>query len=438
VNPAVVPYREFLAAKQRSAAAAGPVVDSGVVHPLLHGWQELIVRWAVWAGRAAVWADTGLGKTLIQLEWARLSGRRVLLVAPLAVCEQTVAEARRIGITTRYVRDDTAAAGPGIWVTNYEMTSRFDPAGLDAVVLDESSVLKDVTSKTRDRLIAQFAGVPRRLACTATPAPNDVTELANHAEFLGTATRREMLATYFVHDADGWRVKGHARGPMFIWMATWALAIRHPSDLGWPDTGYMLPPLRVIPHVLDDASDVIPEGQLFATDLGGVSGRARTRAATVHDRCARAAQLTQAEPAEPWVLWCGLNAEATTLARLVPGAVNLHGALPPEAKAAIVRDFSGGRIRVLVTKPPIAAFGLNWQHCARMAFVGLSDSYESYYQAIRRCHRYGQTRAVHAHVIVSGLEAQIAANVARKQQQASALTDALVAQMRAAATWRTP
>jgi hypothetical protein len=316
------------------------------------------------------------------------------------------------------------------------MTPRFDPAGLDGVVLDESSILKDVTSKTRDRLIAQFAGVPRRLACTATPAPNDVTELANHAEFLGVATRREMLATYFVHDADGWRVKGHARGPMFAWMATWALAIRRPSDLGWPDDGYALPPLRVIPHMLATETES-PEGQLFATDLGGVTGRAKARAATVADRCARAAELAAAEPGQPWVLWCGLNAEADTLARLVPGAVNLHGALTPEAKADVLRAFAAGRIRVLVTKPSIAGFGLNWQHCARMAFVGLSDSYEAYYQAIRRCHRYGQARPVHAHVIVSGLESQIAANVARKQQQASQLTDALVAQMRAAATWRT-
>ena len=430
---ASAPYREFLAAKQRRASACGTPVDVGAVHPLLHGWQARIVTWAVRAGRAAVWADTGLGKTLMQLEWARLSGERTLVVAPLAVCEQTCTEAQRIGITARYVREAADAAGPGVWVTNYEICSRFNPSGLDALVLDESSILKDVTAKTRDRLITQFAGVPRRLACTATPAPNDVAELANHAEFLGAATRREMLATYFTHDADGWRVKGHARGPMLAWMATWALAVRRPSDLGWPDDGYDLPPLRVIPHVLRDTVPEPPEGQLFATDLGGVTGRARVRAATVEARCARAAELAAAEPGEPWVLWCGLNAEAGTLARMVPGAVNLHGGLTPEAKADILRAFAAGRIRVLVTKPSIAGFGLNWQHCARMAFVGLSDSYEAYYQAIRRCHRYGQARPVHAHVIVSGLEAQIAANVARKEQQASQLTDALVTQMRTAA-----
>ena len=427
-------YREFLARKQIAARAAGVDVDVAAVHPSLHPWQARIVVWAVGRGRAAVWADTGLGKTRMQLEWARLSADTTLLVAPLAVCAQTVQEAARIGITARYVRSQDAVNGPGIWVTNYEMVDHFDPDRFGAVVLDESSILKDVTSKTRDKLIALFATVPRRLACSATPAPNDVAELANHAEFLGVATRREMLSTYFVHDQDGWRAKGHARGPMFRWMASWAIALRRPSDIGYPDDGYVLPDLVIRPHLIR-VDLPAPEGQLFATTLGGVGGRAAVRRATLADRVARAAELVLAEPDEPWLLWCGLNDEAGALARALPGAVNVHGSMKPEQKAELLLAFAAGDIRCLITKPGIAAFGLNWQHCARMVFVGLSDSYESYYQAIRRCYRYGQARPVRVHIVLSELEGEIATNVTRKEREAARFTGELVASMRAADHW---
>lgn len=428
-----VAYADFLARKQERARPNGPVVNPDAIHPTLHEWQRRIVAWAVRTGRAAVWADTGLGKTFMQVEWARLSAERALIVAPLAVCQQTVREAAKLGVIARYVRSEQEAAGPGLWVTNYEMTPHFDPARFGAVVLDESSILKDFTSKTRDRMIAEFAGVPHRLACSATPAPNDVAELANHAEFLGASTRREMLSTYFVHDQVGWRVKGHARRPMYRWMSSWALAIRRPSDLGYPDDDYNLPGLELLPHLLP--VDVVPEGQLFATDLGGVGGRAKVRKATMDARCARAAELVHAEPGEPWLLWCGLNDEADLLAKLIPGAVNVRGSMKPEEKAEHLLAFADGKIRCLITKPGIAAYGLNWQHCARMIFVGLNDSYEQYYQAIRRCYRYGQTRPVHAHIVLSQLEGQIATNVARKEREASAITSGLVDEMRASSTW---
>lgn len=418
-------YAEFLDRKAPRSVAFGRDCDPADVHPFLHPWQREVVAWAVRHGRAAVWADTGLGKTLMQLEWARLIGARVLIVAPLAVCAQTAREAAKVGLHAEYTRSDPD--GPGVWITNYEMIDHFDPDGFDAVVLDESSILKDVTTKTRDKLIAHFGRVPYRLACTATPAPNDVAELANHAEFLGVATRREMLSTYFLHDQDGWRVKGHARRPLFAWMATWAVALRRPSDLGYPDGDYDLPPLTITPHLLD--VDVAPEGQLFATDLGGVGGRAKVRRATLDARVGRAVELVHAEPDEPWLLWCGLNDEADALAAALPGAVNVAGSWTPEAKADALLGFADGAIRTLITKPSIAAFGLNWQHCARMSFVGLSDSYETYYQAIRRCWRYGQARPVTAHIILSSLEGQIAANVQRKEQQAAAVTAELVAAM---------
>ncbi|MDQ3274642.1 MAG: DEAD/DEAH box helicase [Actinomycetota bacterium] len=423
-------YHDFLAAKAASAARVGLDIDTDDLSPELYEWQAHIVRWACGVGRAAIWADTGLGKTRMQLEWARVSaaGGVALVVAPLAVCAQTVREAAVLGIHARYVRDAGVITGPGVYVTNYEMVERFPSDDLAAVVLDEASILKQSNGATRTLLIEHFADVPRRLACTATPAPNDPEELTNQAAFLGQMTRANMLAAYFVHDQDGWRPNGHAREPMFSWMSTWALAIRRPSDLGYEDDGYDLPGLRILPHLLP--VDIEVEGQLFATDLGGVGGRAKIRKATLDVRCARAVELVESEPGEPWVLWCGLNDEADLLAQMIPGAVNVRGSMSPEEKATELLRFADGETRVLITKPSLAAFGLNWQHCARMVFVGLSDSYEAYYQSIRRCFRFGQHRVVDAHVVLSEVEAQIAENIKRKERESSSVIGELVTAMR--------
>ncbi len=426
-------YADFLAAKRRIPRAVGPDCRPESLHPSMFGFQRHITAWAVRRGRAAVWADTGLGKTRMQVEWLRTvaNGERGLILAPLAVTQQTIREAAEIGIRITYVRDEAEAqAAGGMVISNYERLHLLDPDSYVAVVLDESSVIKDVTTKTRDAIITAFRATPFRLACTATPAPNDVAELANHAEFLGVATRTQMLATYFTHDDDGWRLKGHATPAFWAWVASWAVALRRPSDLGYPDDGYDLPALEILPHLLD--VDIVPDDQLFVTDLGGVGGRARVRRATLTARCERAASLVAAEPDQPWLLWCGMNDEADTLARLIPGSVNVHGSMSPEDKATALLDFADGKIRRLITKPQIAAFGMNWQHCARMAFVGLSDSYEAYYQAIRRCYRFGQHRPVHAHVVLSELEGQIATNVARKEREAARANDHLIAHMRRA------
>ena len=417
-------YTAFLAKKQKVAHQDGPIIRPADVHPTLFDWQAQIVSWAVKVRRAAIWADTGLGKTMMQIEWARLSGDMTLIVAPLAVCQQTVREAAKLGIDAKYVRDETELEGPGMYVTNYELAPCFGPDQFDAVVLDESSILKQSDGKTRTMLIEHFADVPARLACSATPAPNDPEELTNQAEFLGRMARNHMLAAYFIHDSDGWRLKGHARGPMIEWMSTWAIAVRRPSDIGGSDEGYILPGLEIRSHLLP--VEIVPDGQLFATEIGGVTGRAEVRRKTLASRVARTAELVHAEPREPWVLWCGLNAEADALADAIPGAVNIHGSLSPDEKARLLLGFSDGEHRVIITKPAIASQGLNWQHCARMAFVGLGDSYEQYYQAIRRCYRYGQTRVVEAHIVLSDLESQIADNVRRKERQASAITQSLI------------
>lgn len=429
-HPPFDAYQAFIAAKRARVNEIGPTVALSEIHPTLHEWQAEIVQWAARTGRAAIWADTGLGKTFMQVEWLRLvTGTSYgLIVAPLAVCHQTVREAAKLGVEATYVRSSAQLAGPGFYVTNYEMVEHFDPHEFRAVVLDEASILKQSDGKTRTMLIRHFEPVPFRLACTATPAPNDPEELTNQAEFLGHMSRTHMLAAYFIHDDAGWRLKGHARAPMMEWMATWALAIRRPSDMGYSDAGYDLPGLEVIPHLIEVPIEA--EGQLFPTDLGGVGGRAKVRRETLAARCERAAKLVADEPDEPWLIWCGLNAEADMLADLIPGAVNVDGSWSPDEKAQALLDFADGKITRLVTKPSIASMGLNWQHCARMAFVGLSDSYEQYYQAIRRCYRYGQTRVVHAHVVLSELESQIATNIARKEREASHITAQLVRAMR--------
>lgn len=414
-------YADFLASKRRTVHDLGPDASPSDVHPLLHDWQAEIVLWAVRKGRAAIFADCGLGKTFMQLEWARMVSDCTLILAPLSVARQTVREATRIGMEVRYVRHGSEVTGPGVWITNYEMADGFDPQRFGAVVLDESSILKNVEGKTRQRLTAAFQTVPYRLACTATPAPNDVAELCNHAEFLGVMSRSEMLAAFFVHDEIGWRLKGHAAAPMYRWMASWAVALRRPSDVGYSDEGYDLPPLTIIPQVV--AVDIEAEGQLFPTELGGIGGRSKVRRTTLDARCELAAELAAADG--QWIVWCGLNDEADKIASAVEGAVNVQGSWSPDDKARALEDFQDGRIRVLVTKPSIAGFGMNFQRAHQMIFVGLSDSYEAYYQAIRRCWRFGQTRPVDVHVVVSDLERQIVDNVRRKEAEAIHSVDLL-------------
>lgn len=414
-------YASFLESKRKVIEPVGSPVQASDLHDSLHEWQNEITRWSLDRGRAAVFADCGLGKTRMQLEWARLIGERCLIVAPLSVARQTVTEAARIDTDVKYARSEAEARASGITITNYEMLSHFDLFSWPAVVLDESSILKNVDSTTRKQLTAQTKTVPYRLACTATPAPNDVSELCNHAEFVGALPRNEMLAAFFVHDDTGWRPKGHALERMYEWMANWSVSLRRPSDLGWDDDGYDLPNLDVVSEVVD--VDIDSDGQLFATDLGGIGGRSKVRRETLDARVERTVDLLDHD--DQAIVWCGLNDEASEVARRLDDAVNVEGSWSPERKADALEAFQNGDVRALVTKPSIAGFGMNFQNCHRMAFLGLSDSWESYYQAIRRCWRFGQQHDVTAHVVVSDLEQQIVQNIRKKEAQAEMTANAL-------------
>jgi superfamily II DNA or RNA helicase len=435
-------YAAFLASKRKVVADHGRIVDDADVHPSLFVFQRAITRWALRKGRAAVFADTGLGKTRIQVEWARLTGERTLILAPLAVAQQTVREAASIGVLVRYVRDqadadgrldlDRATNGNSIHITNYERLHLFDPTAFGAVVLDESSVLKSFSGTTKKALVRSFADTPYRLCCTATPAPNDLEELCNHADFLGVMKPSEMRSTFFIADQRGefmrYRLKRHAKEAFFRWLASWATAVKRPSDLGFDDGPFLLPGLDIDAHYVD--TKWVPDGQLFTTELKGVAEQSAVRRETMGERVARAVELVNAEPDEPWLIWCGLNDESTALARAIPGAVEVVGSDDPDAKAERLAAFADGTIRVLVTKPSIAGFGMNFQRCARMAFVGLGYSYEQYYQALRRCHRFGQTRRVHAHIVLSEPERGVYSTVLDKERQALELSGGLLEGMR--------
>lgn len=410
-------YEDFVKAKRRSEVPTGH--NPGELNSNLFDFQRTIVSWAIRRGRAAIFADTGLGKTLMQLSWAHdvasHTGGSVLVLAPLAVSEQTIEQGAKFGIEVKRVPNGESVDGPGIWITNYERIDAIDFGSLAGLVLDESSILKSQDGKTRTKIIEQSRSVPYRLSCTATPSPNDFDELGNQCEFLGVMTRNEMLATYFVNDTGDtgtWKLKGWGASRFWEWMGSWAVVLRSPSDLGFDGSRYELPPLEYFEHVVETE----PLGDdLFSRPAMTLTERRKAQRNSIEERCKALADVVNADSSEPWLIWCHLNDEAELLASMIEGSVNVQGSDKPEVKAQNLLDFAHGGIRVLISKPKIAGFGMNWQHCARMAFVGLDDSFEKFYQAVRRCYRFGQTRSVQVHMFTAENEGQILANLKRKE-----------------------
>lgn len=436
-------YADFLAAKAPSAPPSG-LYEVPPLPACLKPFQRAIVGWALRRGRAALFEGTGLGKTIQQLTWARAVADHeqapVLVLTPLAVAEQTVAEAAKFDIAgVAYATDRYSMRGE-IVVTNYERFDKFDISDFAGIVLDESGIIKSHDGKTRALLTDACRETPWRLCCTATPAPNDYTELGQHAEFLGVMSAKEMLAMYFVHDGsiraddhsqgnDGWRLKRHAARDFWRWLASWSVMVRHPADLGFDEPGYDLPPLNL--HQVTVAADYAPTaGMLFPMPASSLGERIGVRKDTALVRVAAAVEIVMREPTEPALIWCNLNSEADAIERMLPMALQVAGRDTTETKVSRLLGFKDGDPLMLVSKPSIAGHGMNYQHCRRMVFVGLTDSFEAVYQAVRRCWRFGQLRPVDAYFVASELEGAVVANLRRKELAFDAMLDAMAGHMR--------
>ena len=437
-------YQEFLNSKKQRIKSVGFDVNIDDINPILFDFQKDIVKWAINKGRCAVFADTGLGKTFIQLEWARILGGNVLIFAPLSVSRQTVREARKINIEVKYIRNQDEITG-GVFITNYENIDSFDKVdNLNAIILDESSILKSIDGKTRLKLIRYFKEVRYRLCCTATPAPNDYTELGNHAEFLGICSTAEMLSMYFVNGnktseivtenddvirikhsnkhGTEWRLRYHAQKEYFAWLSSWAMAIRKPSDLEYPDDGYILPELKIIPIIT--GSEYRPTDELFFSGLKGLKQRSDIRKQTIGNKITEIKRLTS--NGEQWIIWCGLDIESKSAKENIENSIEVKGTDTPEHKAECFEKFQDGEIQILITKPKIGGFGMNFQNCHNIIFYGLNDSWEGFYQSIRRCYRFGQNKPVNVYIIISDIETAIYENVKKKAEMAERMMNGLI------------
>jgi superfamily II DNA or RNA helicase len=433
-----VNYAEFLARKALTVAPGGFTPDSFTVP--LFPFQRDLVSLACKLGRFCIWADCGMGKTPMQLEWAhqvcQQTGGRVLILAPLAVSHQTVREAEKF-----HIDGVSFAAHPGdtddrIVVTNYQKLDRFNPEDFVGVVIDESSILKAMDGKTRSAILDAFRRTPYRLACSATPAPNDYMELGNHAEFVGVMTREEMLAMFFVHDGGDtskWRIKGHAVSKFWEWVCSWAVTIRKPSDIGYDDGAFNLPALEMRDCVVETPHDRFPDdgGQvsLFPQQARTLSDQRAVQRGSLALRVAEAVKLAN-QPGQ-WIVWCHLNDESTALAASIDGAVEVTGSDSDDHKTRSAMGFQDGTIRVIVSKGSIFGFGMNFQNCHQVVFVGMSHSYEQYYQSIRRCWRFGQNETVRAYLVYDWAEGAVIENIRRKDADATMMADAMVEIMRA-------
>jgi len=441
-------YKEFLKTKKQKIESIGKEIDINVINPILFDFQKDIVKWAIKKGRSAVFADTGLGKTFIQLEWGRIMGGNVLIFAPLSVSRQTIREGKKIGVEVTYIRNQSDIT-EGIFITNYENIENFNGVkNINCIILDESSILKSMDGKTRLKLIKYFKTVKYKLCCTATPAPNDYTELGNHAEFLNICSTAEMLSAYFVNanktsetvtednlvirikhsnkHGTEWRLRYHAQKEYFRWLSSWAMAIRKPSDLNYNDDGYILPELKIIPLITK--SNYRPIDELFFSGLKGLKQRSDIRKQTIENKIEEIIKLTDND--EQWIIWCGLDIESKSAKDNVNDSVEVKGSDSPEYKAQCFEDFQDEKIRILVTKSKIGGHGMNFQNCHNIIFYGLNDSWESFYQSIRRCYRYGQNYPVNVYIVISDIETGIYDNVKKKAEMAERMMNGLIEEVK--------
>ena len=434
-------YHDLIARKKVEFQAHG-LQKWGALNPNLKPHQAHCVEFALRAGCAAHFLDTGLGKSFAALEWGRhvveATNKPVLMLAPLAVGPQHQREADRWNIDAIYRREPDETDRARIVITNYERLDHFDASQFAGIILDESSILKSFTGITTRKLISAFAQTPFRLSATATPAPNDHMELGQQSQFLGVMNSNEMLSRWFIADQRNmgkYRLKRAGVTPFWEWVASWARAIGKPSDVGFDDEGYILPELVTHRHIIeadvsgDTGEERDGQARLFRIPEMSATSIHKEKRMTAKARAERVAELVSAEPGETWIVWCDTDYEADELMKLMPEAVEVRGSMPVGVKERKLDSFSRGETKVLVTKPSVAGYGLNWQHCARVAFVGLSFSYESYYQAVRRCWRFGQSRPVHVHTVCADTEAAIGQAIARKAGDHETMKREMIAAM---------
>ena len=427
-------YEEFLKTKEMRAEACGFDIDRDSITPYAFDYQRDIITWACKKGKCAILTGCGTGKTLMLLEWCnavhKQTNKPVLIVSPLSVVNQTQREAQKFEICTVNVCRKQADVINGVNITNYEMIEHFDGSAFVGVCLDESSILKSFTGKYQQILTEMFCKTPYRLLCTATIAPNDYTEIGTSCEFLGIMSRTEMLATYFIHDSGDtskWRLKKAGVNKFWEWFATWAIYFNSPKDLGYEGEGYDLPPLNIKKIFTESEPD---EGTLFVQLAETLDERRNARKESLEDRTDKAADLANSRMWEQWLIWCDYNDESAVLRKKIDHCVEVKGADSPEYKAQASLDFADGSIHALVSKAAIFGFGSNFQSCHNMVFCGLSDSYERFYQAIRRCWRFGQKEPVNVYIILSEKEMNVLDNITRKQAQMDEMQKQMTALMR--------
>ena len=428
-------YSDFLKTKIRNIPNAGFTLELSALNKLLFEWQKIIVRWAILKGKCALFLDTGLGKTFCQLEWAnqvfQKLNENIIIFAPLAVSYQTQREGKKYNIKVHVSRGMNDLK-KGINIANYEIMDSFDLEKFGGIVLDESSIIKHFGTKTSSELIKRCQKIKYKLCCTATPAPNDYVELGMHSEFLGVMKRSEMLATFFINDANDtgkWRLKGHAENKFWEWVASWACVVKTPSDLGFSDEGYILPELKIIQHVVKSKETrVMKNGReaLFEFETAKtLNERREAKRNSLDERIELAAEIANSSN-DQCLLWCDLNIESLMLKKVVANAVEVKGSDTTEHKTKAVIDFINELIKSMITKTSIFGFGINMQICHKMIFVSLNDSFEKLYQAIRRCWRFGQKYPVEVHIITSEQEGAVKENIERKQRDAEKMTKKLV------------
>jgi len=425
-------YDKFIEKKQTESINSGFDPDESFYPLGIKDHQSVSVTWACKRGRAALFFDTGLGKTLAQLAWAEQvymkTDKPVLILAPLAVSHQTVREGDKFGIKVHIVADQTEIKGAGIFITNYEKLSHFDCDTFSGVVLDESSILKGMQGKIRKYITESFKKTPYKLSCTATPSPNDYMELGTQSEFLGVMSQVEMLAMFFIHDGSDtskWRLKGHGKSKFWEWLSTWAIFLSNPADLGFDGDEYDLPPIHYHSYVIE----TVAEGSLFVEPAQGLLERNQARKSSIDDRVKKAAEIVNGLD-ENAVVWCHLNDESQKLKESINGAVEVKGSDKDNHKTESMIGFADNQIKCLVTKPKISGFGMNWQSTRHCVFVGLSDSWEAFYQAIRRQWRFGQSRDVHVHIVSADTEGAVVENIRRKDLQHKEMSKAMMGYMR--------